>query len=60
MLVARKLREDKGKVEIVAPELNTESNIKVAKPPTFNGGTNRVSGFIIAYRLYLRMRMRKI
>ena len=56
MLVARKVREDKEEVEIVALGLNTESNIKVAKPPTFN----RVSGFIIACRLYLRMRMRKI
>jgi len=55
-----RVREDKGEVEIAAPELNTESNIKVAKPPTFNGGTNRVLGFIMACRLYLRMRMRKI
>jgi len=57
LLVARRVREDK---EIAAPGLNTESNIKVAKPPTFNGSTNRVSGFIMACRLYLRMRIRKI
>jgi len=30
----------------------------VAKPSVFNGEAGKVRGFIIAYRLYLRMKMR--
>ena len=30
--------------------------MKVAKPPVFNGEVGRVGGFIIACRLYLRIR----
>ena len=37
---------------------NTGSNIKIAKLPVFNRETGKVGEFIIAYRLYLRMRMR--
>jgi len=37
---------------------NIESNIEVAKPPVFNGEAERVRRFIIAYKLYLRMRIR--
>ena len=37
---------------------NTGSNIEVAKPPVFNGEAERVGGFIMACKLYLRMRMR--
>jgi len=40
-------------------ESNTEPNIEVAKPPVFNGEAGRVEGFIMAYRLYLRMKMRE-
>ena len=38
---------------------NTESNIKIAKPPVFNREAEKVEGFITACRLYLRMKMRK-
>jgi len=44
-------------VEISRP--NTGSNIKVAKPQTFNEETSKMSGFLIICRLYIRMRMRK-
>jgi len=37
-----------------------ESNIKVAKPQIFNGESEKVSKFLIAYKLYIRMRMRNI
>ena len=34
------------------------SNIEMAKPLMFNGEAREMEGFIMAYRLYLRMRMR--
>jgi len=43
---------------VVALELNTRSNIKVAKPLTFNRDTSKVLEFLMACRLYIRMRMR--
>jgi len=30
----------------------------VVKPPTFNGEVGKVSGFLTAYKLYIRMRIR--
>ena len=38
---------------------NTGSNIKVTKPPVFNREIERVEGFIMACKLYLRMKIRK-
>ena len=38
---------------------NVEPQIEVAKPPIFNGEVGKVGGFITAYRLYLRMKMRE-
>ena len=40
-------------------ESNTGPNMEIAKPPVFNGKVRRVEGFITAYRLYLRMKMRE-
>jgi len=37
---------------------NTGSYIEVVKPPVFNGEIGKVGSFIIACRLYLRIRMR--
>ena len=39
-------------------ESNTESSIEVAKLPVFSREVEKVGGFIIAYRLYLRIKMR--
>ena len=36
----------------------TGSHMEVAKPAIFNGETGRVGGFITAYRLYIKMRLR--
>ena len=33
--------------------------MKVAKPPVFNEEAERVGGFIIAYKLYLRIKMKE-
>jgi len=35
------------------------SHIEVAKPAIFNGEVGKVGGFVIVYRLYLRMKMRE-
>ena len=37
---------------------NTRSNVKVAKPPVFSREVGKVGGFIIACRLFLKMKMR--
>jgi len=36
-----------------------EPQMEVAKPSVSNGGAERVEGFIIACKLYLRMKMRE-
>jgi len=33
--------------------------MEVAKPAIFNGEVGKVGGFIIAYRLFLRMKLRE-
>jgi len=42
----------------------TESNIgpqmEMAKPPVFNREARGVGGFILVYKLYLRMKMREV
>ena len=39
---------------------NMGSQMEVAKPIIFNGEAGRVEGFVIAYRLYLRIKMREV
>ena len=36
---------------------NTGPHMEVAKPAIFNGEAGRIGGFVIIYRLYLRMMM---
>ena len=45
--------------EVVVSKPNIGLNIEVAKPQTFNGETEKVLGFLMACRLYIRMRIRK-
>ena len=39
---------------------NTGPHMEVAKPAIFDGEAGKVGGFVITYRLYLRMKMRKV
>ena len=55
MLIAQARLE---KEEIVVLWPNTRLNIDVVKLPTFNGETGKVLGFLMAYRLFIRIKMR--
>ena len=48
--------EGKAVAEVSKP--NTGSNIDVARSPTFNGNISKISGFLMAYKLYIRMRIK--
>ena len=37
---------------------NTESHMEVAKPAIFSGEAGRVGGFIMACRLYIKIKLR--
>jgi len=46
--------------EVVAPKYNIKFNVEVDKLPIFDGDTNKIVDFIIACKLYIRMRIREI
>ena len=46
--------------ERVIEEPNTRSNIEVAKLPVFSREVEKIEGFIIAYRLYLKIKIRSM
>jgi len=48
-----------GSAERGTMRSNMGSQMEVAKPAIFNGEAGRVGGFVIACRLYLRMKMRE-
>ena len=50
----------RGVVAVEGSDPNIGFNIKVAKPLMFNRKASKVVEFIIAYRLYLRMRIRRV
>ena len=35
-------------------------SIKVARPQVFDGTLSKISSFVTAYRLYIRMKMREV
>ena len=49
-----------GAATVGIPQPNTRSDVEVAKPQTFNGEAEKVSGFLMACRLYIEMRIRNI
>ena len=40
------------------PQPNTRSNVEVAKLQTFNKKVGKISEFLIAYQIFIGMRMR--
>ena len=58
MLAGEEVAQREVVVEVLWP--NTRLNIEVTKPQTFNGEANKMFGFLIAYRLYIRIRMREV
>ena len=56
VLVAIKQEREK----ITIPRPNIRFNSKIAKLPTFDEDTNKVTGFVTVYKLYIRIRIKKI
>jgi len=55
----QRLIEARGGETRVIPRPSTWSNVEVTISPTFNGSSEKVAGFVMACKLYLRMRMRE-
>jgi len=51
---------ERGVAAVEGSDSNIGFNIKVAKPLMFDRKASKVVGFIIAYRIYLRMRIREV
>ena len=49
-----------GEIATIIPRPNTESNIEVAKLQMLNGKVGKVLEFLIACKLFIRMRMRDV
>ena len=60
LLVNREEKGEAGKAEVIASRLYTRSNIKVAKLQIFNRNISKVLEFLMACRLYIRIKMRNV
>ena len=49
-----------GREAVVITKPNTGSNVEVAKPQIFDGAASKVLESLIACKLFIRMRMRKV
>jgi len=54
------IEEGEEGVEVEASRHNTGSNVEVAKSPIFNREVSKVVDFVIACKLYIRIRMREM
>jgi len=43
-----------------AAKPNTRSNVDVAKLPTFNGKAEKIADFLIAYKLFIKIKIRDV
>ncbi len=57
LLVAGGGRAESAERETMGSNIGPQ--MEVAKPAIFNGEAGRVEGFVIMYRLYLRIKMRE-
>jgi len=48
----------RGEKTTAVLQSNTRSNIKVAKPQTFNGKVEKILDFLIVCKYYIRMKIR--
>jgi len=49
-----------GEGEAIPREVGREEGAEVAKPQIFDEMTSKVAGFISAYKLYIRIRLRML
>ena len=56
VLIANRIDEE---IAVAISRLNPGSNIEVAKLQMFNGEVSKVLEFLIAYKIYVRIRMRE-
>ena len=59
VLLVEGARRGNGEGEEGSREVGRGGGIKIAKPQIFDGMLSKITGFIIAYKLYIRMRMRE-
>ena len=60
LLIASGGTRKREKTKTVALRLNTRSNVKVAKLLIFDRDINKVADLVIACKLYIRIKIRKI
>ena len=47
-------------VEIETGRIGGAANTEVAKPPIFDGTSSKILGFVMMYKLYIKMKLREV